>query len=98
MLEREVNLLNFNLHSNFDWVYFQCQLLISTCIGTCRGTSRIKSYAATAADPQHPWKELRVENASEAGTLCLGKRAGQGFREMLSGADLMSPTLVSPHI
>ena len=57
---------------------------------------RIKSCAAAAADFQHP---LKVESRNEA--LCaLGKTAITGLQivKYFSGANFMSPILISPHI
>ena len=57
---------------------------------------RINLHAAAAADLQHALKEFRVESKNV--TLCtLEKVSGQVFRQIFSGADFISPVLISPH-
>ena len=74
-----------------------CDLQIGTCHGHLPSTSlRVKSHAAAAADLQHALKEFRVESKNV--TLCpLEKVSGQVFRQIFSGADFISPVLISPH-
>ena len=57
---------------------------------------RIKSCAAAAADFQHP---LKVESRNEAFG-ALGKTGITGLQivRYFSGANFMSPVLISPHI
>ena len=61
-------------------------------------STRIKSRAAAAADLQHLLKELWVESRKMRPFLSApGKPVGQVFRSFdISGADFMSPILVSP--
>ena len=58
---------------------------------------------AVGAADLHPLKDLRVESRNEA--LSSGGRGrgqgdqvGQVSRQLLSGTDFMSPSLLSPHI
>ena len=44
-------------------------------------STEIESWVTAAADPQHPWKELRVESRSED-LLALGKLEEQVFRQV----------------
>ena len=74
-------------------------LPLSAKIGTChRGllstSTRIKPWAAAAADLQHSLKEFRVESRNQA--LCAPENWQDGSldSQIFSGADFMSPVLI----
>ena len=57
-------------------------------------STRIKSYAAAASDFQQSLKGVHCGELRHSGLW--EKLAEQVFRKILSGADFMSPSLVSP--
>ena len=58
---------------------FFCRFLWTRVWHLASASIWTESWTTAAAEPQHPWKELRVESRSEV--LCaLGKRAEQVFR------------------
>ena len=75
-------------------------LLLPTTNGHLPSTStRIKSWAAAAADLQHPRKGAQ-DGDQEWGTLCSGKnwQNRPSDSKIFSGDDFMSPMLASPRI
>ena len=64
----------------------------------CHLSTRIKSYAAAAADLQHPLKGVQGGEQKRA-TLCSGKswQDRSSDSQIFWGANFLSPILISPH-
>ena len=77
-----------------------CQLQLDTCHWHVPSTSkRIKSCSAATAELQHPVKAVQSGRINEA--LCdQGNTSKDRFSDsqIFSGANFMSPILISPHI